>query len=481
MNNKSKQLICMGSIFLICLYGVTGAIDNSLGVPVVTHFIAMMVAFTFCLLLGWVFNKNNGGGFSEISESSSHKIYIAIMLTALMVRITVAYITDGAEADMSCFVGWSQIAAENSLATFYTAGHFADYPPGYIYVLALIGKAVNFLGIDPYGNFGKLLLAIPAITCDLILVHLAYNLGRKRGNFFGLGGALLVAFSPILLMDSVVWKQVDSVLIVLTILCFLALEKERFVASTVFYSLGVLMKPQILVVGPVFALGFLIPLLTKREGVYKAIKRLCGCGILSLCIIFTLSMPFKGSQSMLWLPMQYLGTVSFYSYASVNAANLFSMLGGNYVSSVEGFILTYAQWGWIFLLISTVALLWLFKKQIESGKIDLFLLGGFYLASAFCLMQSVHERYFMAAIFMLIFSFLKSGNLRLLSIFQMQSMVVLGNIILIYLYMNDSVRYSPLVFGSPLRILGGVQVLLIIILWWECFANCQGQNKKENQ
>ena len=61
---------------------------------------------------------------------------------ALALRLVLALCTDGYPYDMSCFVAWGNKLAEQGPAAFYSEGYFADYPPGYLWVLGLVGLPV---------------------------------------------------------------------------------------------------------------------------------------------------------------------------------------------------------------------------------------------------------------------------------------------------------------------------------------------------
>ena len=58
---------------------------------------------------------------------------------AFVLRMLLATVTKGYPYDMSCFVAWSDKLAASGPAAFYSEGYFADYPPGYLWVLGLVG------------------------------------------------------------------------------------------------------------------------------------------------------------------------------------------------------------------------------------------------------------------------------------------------------------------------------------------------------
>ena len=61
--------------------------------------------------------------------------FVLTAVLAVAIRIIVALIYTGYTTDIGCFKGWAVAAFENGPAHFYTSGIFADYPPGYMYVV----------------------------------------------------------------------------------------------------------------------------------------------------------------------------------------------------------------------------------------------------------------------------------------------------------------------------------------------------------
>lgn len=103
---------------------------------------------------------------------------------------------------------------------------FADYPPGYMYVLWLTGSIAKMLGLT-YGSAGYVLLTkMPAILADLGAAYLVYQMAAKRGTSLGkaegsgtlpLVLAAVVAFNPAMAFISGGWGQIDQVLTLLLV------------------------------------------------------------------------------------------------------------------------------------------------------------------------------------------------------------------------------------------------------------------------
>src|SRR3954451_2754701 len=71
----------------------------------------------------------------------------------------------GFYGDLRLYRLWADRLNEVGLRHFYAPGYFADYPPGYLYVLAFLGR----LERSP----GYTLLKMPAIVGDLVLAWIA--------------------------------------------------------------------------------------------------------------------------------------------------------------------------------------------------------------------------------------------------------------------------------------------------------------------
>ena len=90
---------------------------------------------------------------------------------------------------------------------------FADYPPGYFYILALFGHMwAPFRHADPGYAILRVFVKLPAILADLGVGVLLYAIGKQLApSARGLGAAALYLLSPATILISADWGQVDSV------------------------------------------------------------------------------------------------------------------------------------------------------------------------------------------------------------------------------------------------------------------------------
>ena len=94
---------------------------------------------------------------------------------ALLLRLILAYTTHGFGNDIACFASWADRIFTVGPGQFYSAETFADYPPGFLYVLYVIGALRSLLQIPYYSDLHILLLKLPAILCDMACGFLLYR------------------------------------------------------------------------------------------------------------------------------------------------------------------------------------------------------------------------------------------------------------------------------------------------------------------
>ena len=145
---------------------------------------------------------------------------------ALLLRLVLALVTDGYPYDMSCFVAWGDKLAAEGPAAFYSEGYFADYPPGYLWVLGLVGAVRAALHIAYESKWTYFLLALVPSLCDCGLAWLVYRTAKRSSRGVKEHTALVLtaftAFNPLMLFDTGVWKQIDGAFALPLVLCLCA-------------------------------------------------------------------------------------------------------------------------------------------------------------------------------------------------------------------------------------------------------------------
>jgi len=335
-----------------------------------------------------------------------------------VVLITVVAPNAGFAADLQLFAQWASPLASTGPGSIYGTVAGVDYPPGYLWVLWLLGLVANGLatltGLDA-GAILVGLLKVPAITADLALALLLGWAGtRWFGQRVGLFAAALWLFVPVSWYDSALWGQVDSVGTLVLVASLVLLVERRHAPALVLAVVAALIKPQLAI-----GLGIVLPVLVRRELlVARHPGRLLGETAAAIAVGVALLVPFDlsvmASPTVASVPVvgNVAGLVGLFvraggefSVLTANAFNAWALVGdpslaasiGSGGSSWTADSLIFAAGipavtvGAVLLVgIGIVVALGLLRRD---GVIPI-LLGGSILALAFFAVPTrVHERY----------------------------------------------------------------------------------------
>lgn len=338
----------------------------------------------------------------------------------LISRLALAFTLDGYPSDMSCWAAWGQRLAETGTSSFYAADYFCDYPPGYLYILGLLSR---FAGVFHLQSAGIAFLdKLPAVVCDMALFALLFKLGRR---FFNGKAALILScvfmLCPIFCLDSAVWGQIESVLMFLLVLSIFRLYEKRYLSAVLIYVLAVLVKPQGLILAPIYLFALLET---------KSWKVFLSSALGGLILFWALTMPFSAAWQThtgmtaflhalnpVWIIQKYLATLASYPYFSVNAFNLYSLLGLNWETlEIPGYETLLSVINSVILALGVLGSLFIFLKVKNRGS-KLCLSAYFLFAFLFTFAFKMHERYIVLPILFLLMEFLFSKNRKMLYLF----------------------------------------------------------------
>jgi Gpi18-like mannosyltransferase len=364
---------------------------------------------------------------------------VALFAAGLCIRFLIAPRV-GYYADLNFFQAWATRLDHVGLHRFY-GQDWADYPPGYLYVLWMIGK----ISSQP----GFVLLKVPAILGDLALAWIAGLFAARlapaavseRWPVRPLVAAA-VLFNPAVLMVGVVWGQVDVVPAVFVLWALLLLftgmhSFRRELSAFLLYGIAFSMKPQAGFVFPVMAYALYRHHLHRRVGAaWRAgIARIAAAIGVFLAFLFVSALPFGlGPAELIRF---YNRSASIYPFTSSDAFNLWGVVGfwrrdspgaGDYVALAG---IPAVEIGLIIFAVGLVVILWRSHRRYELGGADPSLVLAVAAAStslfAFAVLTRMHERYAFYALAFL----------------------------------------APVIFIRPLRLVyAALSVLYVLNLWW---------------
>ena len=307
------------------------------------------------------------------------------------------------ENDIRTFQIWATELAYNGPRNFYTGDMWSDYPPGFLYVLTLLGLARGVFGweiLSPVFNFFTLL---PAMLADVVIGYVIYYKTRetKPVLFF----VALWVFNPAIILISSVWGQVESVFLLPLVISLFLLREKKLLSAYIIYGVAILIKPQSLFLGPVYLFSAFDHV---REHKYAGMefKRL-GLYILGALLgMLVLAFPFTRNFNYLPVFEQFWGGLDMYNFGTVNAFNVWALAGRNWMPLDARFLgLSHATWGVIIALVIIVGIMAALErdKQRGSGYYWLIVAGVFFFTFVFSV--KMHERYmFPALLFFLLYA-----------------------------------------------------------------------------
>ena len=389
--------------------------------------------------------RRGEGILEELRRLDAGTILITLLVLGLALRVFIAGVylpLSGFRIDVGDFTAWGQRLASLGPAHFYEQGYFSDYPPGYLYVLWVLGSIGALLGpivgIDATGGLVK----IPGIAADIGVAWLLFVIARRWGasltqrvlpETLGLIAATIYLFNPGVVFDSSVWGQIDSVGTLVLLATIYALGRGWTEAASFGAVLALLVKFQFAFLIPIVAIvGIKRHLLGRSSDPERAGRReplrvlsSLGVGIGSLTVLMlpfgmTLYAPLADgnprgllglftapdpSTSLIGKLMEAAETYKGLSVNAINAwRNPWSGLGDTLhwgddrtVGITLGSLaLTWQQVG--MLLFAAVALVGLWQVARRDDMRGVLLASALLAIAFFVLPTRVHERYLFPAL-----------------------------------------------------------------------------------
>lgn len=347
----------------------------------------------------------------EKKEKYVKRSLLLLLTVAFIGRLALALTIRGYGVDMSCFEGWASRMVETGPVGFYAEDSFCDYPPGYLYVLWLIGGLIQLMGIPYDGPFTWLMIKLVPMLMDMGCAYLIYKMCRRS---LGENGAALLslfyALNPAVLINSAAWGQIDAVLTILLALSMVEAVKGRWLRSLPLYALAVLVKPQALMFGPIGLFAVIMELVRSRDRAQLA-KRLGLAALAALGVLVLVPLPFLVGQEPWYLFELYKGTLSSYPYVTINTLNAYVLFDLNWASLSEYPLLSYL--GVLMYVLAFGYGFFLYVRSKDRRKLFVVCAVVLYLIFSFGI--KMHERYIYPALVLLALAYGVDRDKRLLA------------------------------------------------------------------
>ena len=334
---------------------------------------------------------------------------------ALLVRLLFIG-ADGFKGDVGTFESWSLTLADHPIRDFYTTTGFADYPPGYFFVLWAIGHVYRaIVHVDPSYSLLKIFVKLPAIVMDIVDAGLVFVIVRRfASSAWAFAAAALLAFNPALIFISAYWGQVDSVAAGFTLVSLaLVLESERrtgraaglaLVAAWLVLAYSILIKPPSIVLAPIY-IAFVYASSEASVRITRALATVAGvAGAFALAYVAALAFHagWNPIAQFAWLYERYHYASNVYPYNSVNAFNLYVMAGHSFWQpdstivpnwTIGGHVVGLPQYEWGVGLLVAAILLVVSRLVQRRDAVAVLEAAAIVSLGYFVLSTRMHERY----------------------------------------------------------------------------------------
>jgi Gpi18-like mannosyltransferase len=370
----------------------------------------------------------------SVSRSILILLSIGIALRLLLMYALVPSV--GGTSDIVLYMYWAHVLADVGPGGFYASAEFADYPPGYLYVLWLVGKVSQSIAAAQNLNtetVARWLIKVPPILLDACAAFMLYCIARSwpkiqaTAERVGLTAAAIYIFNPVTVYDSAIWGQTDAAGACVMLAALISLMRGPPELTTSIAVFAALIKPQFgMILAPLVGAVLLrrhVALRSAASGCASMERvlwlhrngpiRLLTSACVGVVLFYALVTPFNlGFRSFL---ERMAATANGYKFLSVNAFNPWALVGSGktramvftgvvsgdnienwsrddipLVSSITG-----VEIGGVLLalgfLIGVARLLW------RADRWSLVCVG-FYLNMCFFMLPTrVHERYLLTA------------------------------------------------------------------------------------
>ncbi|MDD6483697.1 MAG: glycosyltransferase family 39 protein [Clostridiales bacterium] len=380
----------------------------------------------------------------KLQKGRQNAVYIiAVCVGAFVLRVILAAKYMGHSTDMNCFMAWSDMIFKDGIPNFYTSDAFTDYPPGYMYVLYVIGGIEHLFGFSE--GMRWLLIKLPAIICDIVTGIFIYRLASKKlSDAPSAVIAAVYVFNPAVIINSSLWGQVDAVYTLFIILMIYMLDKKRLIPAYFLFALCIFIKPQAFIFTPLVIYAIAENVFLPKFDAQKFIKNLAG-GLGAITMIVILALPFGIGN----VTEQYKNTLASYPYLTVNAFNIWGAFGQNWTPLTP---FTSAL-GYVILAAIVAYTTYVFFKTAKDNPSRYYFAGALLSFSTYMLSTKMHDRYAFAAMALLLIAFVRMPDMRHFMLYAFSALLQYFNAAwVLFIYEQDINKY----FKSPVIIIGSV-------------------------
>lgn len=384
--------------------------------------------------------------------------YLLIIILGLITRIFFLR-QYGYDTDINCFKAWAGNLYAHGIHSFYSLKIFKDYPPGYMYILYLIGAIKNWFSLSD-SEF-TCLIKIPAVVSDIVAAILVYKFSCKKiGSNLALILSLTYALNPAIIINSAIWGQIDSIYTIFIFLSIFFITEKKYFYSFIAFTIGFLIKPQGFVFAPIF-LYAVYEILSTNKFSRKSFYLVGQYILCSSLILIALLIPFTQDFNFMPIVNLYIKTFSSYPYVTINAFNSYMYLQLNWFGmDVQSFSILFTVVEVIFIILITLFSFWFLINSNSKSKY--FFTAAILNVLVFVFTFKMHERYIYPSLLFFLMAYIYQRDKRNLLLYGGFSVTLFMNCFMVYYeWMQNK---NPDVFCVAAQVFSMANIILTLLM-----------------
>lgn len=326
-----------------------------------------------------------------------------------------------------------------------------DYPPIYLLFLKITGSAYGVFGSSVHPYMDMFLMKFWPIVGDTLCGLALYLVFKSKSPKTGLVAAALWLFNPTTIFNSSFWGQTDSIMCLMLLVSFWALENNKPLLSCFLFALSGMTKFQCLFFTPVF----LIELFVR----FRFSSFLKGIAV-AAATVAAVFIPFMvGSNNPLLFFDVYLKGQGQYPYCTLNAFNVYGIFGLNWVEDNIGFISLHT----ISLVLVAFLIICLIAVYIFAKRRSVWVIGFLFMNTLFMFMTRMHERYqFVVLIFILMAALVHKKRSFFYIFIGTSLMTLINQLVPMFAWRTDNSVFNNY-YGQLMQISSSLNLILYIL------------------
>ena len=382
--------------------------------------------------------------------------FLAVFLSAIVIRILLACLYSGFIPDQTDMIEWGARLINFGPSRFYAPEVQMPYPPLYLWLLYLVSAVSGIDHIESLQIATFYLRLIPVIF-DLATGVLIYAVLEKKKDPHPVLLSALYFLNPAIMFNSAIWGQTDACFMFFVALMCVFLEDKKADMAVLSFCAGCLIKQQTAVFFPVLIVAVVKDFLSsERKKNMMAYFRGLLWGFVMFLIV---SVPFNVTKVI----GCYFETLGYYSFASCNAWNFWSLMRLNMTDTSELWLfgLTIRSWGNIIIICIMIlfVLLVLYGKKMKNSFP---VMAAMIIIPVFTFWTAMHERYLFSGLVLLLLSYVYSKHRGFLYFYAAFSFLHLINVWQVYADLMTT-YFGGAVFGKhPVEIMLFISAATVI-------------------